>query len=88
MAIDIIHFKSNKYLLDTTVDQKTLARVETRRKYELGNLVLEAGLSNELSTVVLGLLAEAKEKLASKEGETWRRRWWLKGDKFRIQTRN
>lgn len=88
MAIDIIHFKSKKQLLDTVTDPKTLERVETRRKYELGNLVLEAGLNDELSTIVLGLLAEAKEKLAGKEGDTWRRRWWLKGDKLRTRVKN
>lgn len=86
MAIDIIHFKSQRQLSKVPADKRRMERADIRRKYELGELVLEAGLGGELSTVLLGMLMEAKAKLDSKEGQEWRRRWWTKGDRARAKT--
>jgi len=88
MAIDIIHFKSHREAAKPGIDKRTTERADIRRKYELGELVLEAGLSGELSTVVLGMLLEAKAKLDSKEGQEWRRRWWSKGDRARTKAQH
>jgi len=88
MAIDIIYFKSNRRTAENRLDKRTMERADVRRKYELGELVLEAGLGGELSTVVLGMLLEAKAKLNSKEGQEWRRRWWAKGDRARTKAQD
>jgi|GEM_PF-2417704 len=85
MAIDVIHFKSKKPVSKSISDNGNSSRVDIRRKYELGDLVLEAGLSGELSTVILGMLLEAKAKLDGKDGQEWRRRWWAKGDTARTR---
>lgn len=82
MAIDIVHFRSKRQISKAQLDRRTLERADTRRKYELGELVMEMGLGSELSTVLLGMLSEAKAKLDSKDGHEWRRRWWAKGDKL------
>lgn len=60
---------------------KTLERkTETRQKIQLGGLIIKAGLAEEKAAVILGLLTEAKEQLASKEGEKQRDHWQALGD--------
>lgn len=83
MSITAVHFNAKKNFTVTHLEQKTMERLNSKRKYELGELLLEAGLDKELSTVLLGMLSDAKTKLDGKDGSDWRRRWWLKGDKLR-----
>jgi hypothetical protein len=53
---------------------------DTRRKIQLGGLIKKAGLHEEPTAVLLGLLLEAKESLESKAGEKIREGYRLKGD--------
>lgn len=48
---------------------------DTREKIQLGGLVVKAGLSDEATNVLLGLLLEAQATLNGPDGETARRRW-------------
>ena len=51
-------------------------KLDTRRKIQLGGLMIKAGLAGEPADVLLGLLLEAAERLASPEGgarERWRK---------------
>ncbi|MGE3919582.1 MAG: conjugal transfer protein TraD [Gammaproteobacteria bacterium] len=60
---------------------KTLARKQdTRRKIQLGGLIIKAGLSEESNAVLLGLLLEAQDKLQSNQAEKIREQWRLQGD--------
>ena len=53
-----------------------MRKADTRRKIQLGGLVIKAGLADEESNVLLGLLLEAKSKLADDAlGEQQRQRW-------------
>ena len=54
-------------------------KAETRAKIALGGLVRKAGLGEEPSNVLLGLLLEAREQLAGPDGELIRRRWQRRG---------
>lgn len=83
MSISAAHFKSKINFTASHLDQRAMERIDSKRKYELGELLVEAGLDKELTTVLLGMLTEAKAKLDGKDGSDWRRRWWLKGDKIR-----
>lgn len=53
---------------------------DTRVKIQLGGLVKKAGLHEEPTAVLYGLLLEAKEKLESKAGIQQREAWRLQGD--------
>jgi len=53
---------------------------ETRQKIMLGGLIVKANLEDEPSNVILGLLLEAKEKLASLSAEKIRQDWKIRGD--------
>ncbi|MCW5589677.1 MAG: conjugal transfer protein TraD [Legionellales bacterium] len=53
---------------------------DTRRKIQLGGLIKKAGLDNEPSAIIFGLLLEAAEILQSPQAEQVRSRWRLKGD--------
>jgi len=55
-------------------------RRDTRRKIQLGGLVIKAGLADEEPAVILGLLAAAKRVLAGKHADDSRRRWKDLGD--------
>ena len=55
-------------------------RRDTRRKIQLGGLVIKAGLADEEPAVILGLLAAAKRVLAGKHADDSRRRWKELGD--------
>ncbi|OAI47775.1 hypothetical protein AYO45_05590 [Gammaproteobacteria bacterium SCGC AG-212-F23] len=60
---------------------RTLERKQdTRRKIQMGGLVKKAGLENESTAVLYGLLLEAAEYLQSEEAESVKSRWRLKGD--------
>jgi hypothetical protein len=60
---------------------KTLERKQdTRRKIQLGGLVKKAGLENESSAVLYGLLLEAAENLAGHKATYVRDQWKIKGD--------
>lgn len=60
---------------------KTLDRKQdTRRKIQLGGLVKKAGLDNETTAVLYGLLLDAQEKLQGDEAEDFRHEWRVKGD--------
>ena len=53
---------------------------DTRRKIQLGGLVKKAGLDNESTAVLFGLLLEAVESLQGGDAESIKSRWRLKGD--------
>ena len=60
---------------------KTLERKEdTRKKIALGGLVKKAGLAEEPSAVILGLLLEAAELLQDESAREARTRWKVRGD--------
>lgn len=56
-------------------------RQETRRKIQLGGLVIKAGLAGEEPAVILGLLTAARHALSSPQAADFRRRWKQLGDK-------
>jgi hypothetical protein len=59
----------------------TLARKqETRKKIQLGGLVVKAGLSEESTAILLGILFEAAETLQSNDATKARNRWKALGD--------
>ena len=55
-------------------------RRDTRRKIQLGGLVIKAGLEGEDAAVILGLLAAAKRVLSGKHAADARQRWKDLGD--------
>jgi hypothetical protein len=55
-------------------------RRDTRRKIQLGGLVIKAGLEGEEAAVILGLLAAAKRVLGGKHAADARQRWKDLGD--------
>jgi hypothetical protein len=56
-------------------------RLDTRHKIQLGGLVIKAGLADEESAVILGLLTAAKRVLTGHNAAESRRRWKEIGDK-------
>ena len=56
-------------------------RLDTRRKIQLGGLVIKTGLADEEPAVILGLLTAAKRVLSSQNAADSRRRWKEIGDK-------
>lgn len=52
-------------------ERERLRKADTRRKIQLGGLVVKAGLGEESSSVLLGLLCDAKHKILA-EKEKWR----------------
>lgn len=57
-------------------DRKT----QTRRKIQLGGLITKAGLAEESTAVLYGLLLEATEKLQSEDALAVREQWRMLGD--------
>jgi hypothetical protein len=55
-------------------------KADTRAKIMLGGLVVKAGLADEDSAVILGILVEAAKALAGADGELARRRFRRAGD--------
>lgn len=56
-------------------ETERLRKADTRRKIQLGGLIVKAGLSEESSSVILGFLHEAKINL-----DAQRKHWQLLGD--------
>ncbi len=55
-------------------------KADTRRKIQLGGLIIKAGLHEESSAVILGLLLEASETLISDLGLDAKLTWQIKGE--------
>jgi len=55
-------------------------KADTRAKIMLGGLVVKAGLAEEDSAVILGILVQAADALAGPDGERARRRFRRAGD--------
>ncbi|HKV54720.1 MAG TPA: conjugal transfer protein TraD [Candidatus Binataceae bacterium] len=55
-------------------------RRDTRRKIQLGGLVIKAGLADEEPAVILGLLSAAQRVLTGQHAADSRRRWKELGD--------
>lgn len=55
-------------------------REDTRRKIELGGLVVKAGLDQESSAVILGALRLATKALSGSSADTNRARFEVAGD--------
>jgi hypothetical protein len=55
-------------------------KADTRAKIVLGGLVVKAGLAEEDSAVILGILVQAAEALAAPDGDLARRRFRRAGD--------
>lgn len=76
--------KVNKQLLRLSLKYSRMKNLErkqdTRRKIQLGGLIKKAGLDNESTAVLLGMLLENFEELNSLNGEDSRKRWLLKGE--------
>lgn len=53
---------------------------DTRRKIQLGGLVIKSGLSNESEAVILGVLSLAANALIKDESGTTRARFQAAGD--------
>ena len=53
---------------------------DTRRKIQLGGLIKKAGLDEETTAIIYGLLLDAKEQLIGDDGEAIRKSWKIKGD--------
>jgi len=56
-------------------------RQDTRRKIQLGGIVIKAGLADEEPAVILGLLTAAKRVLSGQNAADSRSRWKELGDK-------
>jgi hypothetical protein len=56
-------------------------RERTRALIGLGGLVAKAGLGDEPTAVLFGLLLDARDQLAGPEAEVQRTRWHRRGDR-------
>lgn len=56
-------------------------RQDTRRKIQLGGLIVKAGLADEEPAVILGLLTAARRVLSGAHAAAARQRWKQLGDK-------
>lgn len=57
-------------------ERERLRKADTRRKIQLGGLIVKAGLDEEPSSVILGLLCDARGRLPNEK-----ERWQDLGDK-------
>lgn len=57
-------------------ERERLRKADTRRKIQLGGLIVKAGLAEEPSSVILGLLCDARGRLSNEKA-----RWQDLGDK-------
>ena len=55
-------------------------KADTRRKIQLGGLIVKAGIAEEPAAVLLGLLLEAAERFAGPGGDAARERWQQAGE--------
>ena len=53
---------------------------DTRRKIQLGGLIKKAGLHDETTAVLYGLLLEAADKLSGEDAQRYRQQWRIAGD--------
>jgi Conjugal transfer protein TraD len=53
---------------------------ETRRKIQLGGLIVKAGLQDESAAMLYGMLLEAQELLSGSNASKVRERWQIRGD--------
>ena len=53
---------------------------DTRKKIQFGGLIIKAGLEDESTATLLGILLEAKEKLDNLNSEPIKLSWKIKGD--------
>ena len=60
-------------------------REDTRRKIQLGGLIIKAGLADEPAAVLLGLLVEASKALKAEKASALRARFKLVGDRVFAQ---
>lgn len=58
--------------LDLNRERERLRKADTRRKIQLGELIVKAGLEEESTNVILGLLCEQKINLVAKR-DHWRK---------------
>ncbi len=72
--------RQNRLERNLTLQREQLRRADTRRKIKLGGLTIKAGLANESTAVILGLLLEAQETLNSELGQQYRERWYKRGN--------
>lgn len=61
---------------------------DTRKKIQLGGLIKKAGLEEESTAVLLGILLDAKEKLDELNSGTIKLSWKIKGDIALTSTKN
>lgn len=55
-------------------------KADTRRKIQLGGLIVKAGLAGESASVLLGLLLAAARTLSAPDGDAARENWRKAGD--------
>jgi hypothetical protein len=48
-------------------ERERLRKADTRRKIQLGGLIVKAGLAEEPSSVILGLLCDARSRLPNEK---------------------
>lgn len=66
--------------------RQAMRKEDTRRKIELGGLVIKAGLDQEDKAVLLGMLIDAFEQLQGEAGNRLRAQWKRAGtDAFGTQ---
>jgi hypothetical protein len=56
--------------------------VETRRSFQLGGLIVKAGLAEEETAVLLGMLTAGARVLHARNAEESRRRWKELGERM------
>ena len=72
--------RQNRLELNLAFQRDQFRKADVRRKIQLGGLVVKADLADESTTLLLGLLLEAKEKLDSAQNEQYREAWSKRGD--------
>jgi hypothetical protein len=67
------HQKYNRLMLQQR-------KQETRRKIQLGGLIVKADLQDESTAILYGMLLEAAELLTSPNASKIREHWHIRGD--------
>lgn len=81
--------RENRLTLNLAFQREKLRKADIRRKIQLGGLIVKAGLADESSALVLGLLLDAKAQLTQIENSTCRQHWLKLGQKaFEAHTNN
>jgi len=58
----------------------TERKQDTRKKIQLGGLIKKAGLGDESTSILFGMLLDCKEKINFPDGELIKQEWKIKGD--------